>query len=241
MRHLIVAVGATALVGTVAAFALPAWASAPARTAAAHHAARHTHRLQRSSRTSPVSARRAAAATSTASTTAASTTAGSLSSTSGGAQSSTKVTCDNGRWPIGPTRVHAGEPNGVYLRSTGQDVVIDVTHQGEVRYQYSGTVTSDGVIRATAAKLRPRDHYSVSSDGHTLTFDFKNYGGLTGVHITSKCGSSLTLQASTDQKGSRLRRFAPGKGSGQMTQGQSSMRRKRSGWLGVPVTFTRNN
>jgi len=137
--------------------------------------------------------------------------------------------------------VHGGEPKGVYLRSTGQDVVLDVTHQGEAEYQFTGTLTSDGALRATSSKMRPRDRYSVSPDGHTLTFDFKNYGGITGVHVTSKCGSNLTLQATIDRKPARLRRFAAGKGSGQMTQGQSSVRRKRSGWLGVPVTFTRSN
>ena len=96
--------------------------------------------------------------------------------------------------------MHGGEPIGVYLRSTGQDVVLDVTHQGGSQYRFAGTLTSDGVLRASSSKIRPRDKYSVSPDGHTFTFDFKNYGGITGVHLTSKCGSSLTLQATSGKK-----------------------------------------
>ncbi len=193
MRRVIGLLGTGALAGTAVAFALPASAATPARTAAPDLAVRHPGGVQpvrHSPSTSPLATVRVTATTA-AKAGRPTSPLGSAAPSGGAAGSSSIVSCDSGRWPIGPTRVHAGEPNGVYLRSTGQDVVLDVTHQGEVRYQYSGTVTSAGVIRATSARMRPRDQYTVSPDGHTLTFDFKNYGGLTGVPITSKCGSSL--------------------------------------------------
>jgi len=231
--------GVGVLACTATALSLPASAAAPHRGAAADTIATRSHvgasvspKPLLGAHTAPARARATSVSSSSSGTVPA---APDANASNGIGQ------CDNGRWPIGPTRVHGGEPIGVYLRSAGQDVVVDVTHQGTAPYRFSGTITSDGSIRATSSKLRSSDQISVSPDGHTLTFDLKNFGGLTNFHIVAKCASDLTLQANADKKPARLRRFAAGKGSGQMIQGQRTVGRKRAGWLGVPVTFTRSN
>jgi len=137
--------------------------------------------------------------------------------------------CYSGTWPISWTPIPPGSVGGVYLRSDGAGLYLEVTHRGGRTVVYSGTLTSDGTLSADPYKLESQDHFSSSPDGHTLTFRFVNHGALDGMAITATCGQSVTLQADSGRVPSRLV-YVVGRSTGQRAQS-----------LNVPVTITRTS
>jgi len=139
------------------------------------------------------------------------------------------ATCYSGAWPLTSTPVPPGSAGGVYLRSNGDGVYLEVTHRGGRAVVYSGTLTSDGTLSANPYKLEADDHFSVSPDGHTITFRFANFGALDGMAIGTTCGGYITLQADSGHQPSRWV-HSVGRTTGQPAQS-----------LNAPVTVTRSS
>ena len=136
--------------------------------------------------------------------------------------------CYSGAWPVASTPIPPGSAGGVYLRSNSSGMYLEVTHRGGRTVAYSGTLTSDGTLSANSYKLEPDDHFSVSPDGHTLTFRFVNHGALDGTAITTTCGGSVTLTADSEHQPARLVH------SGGRSTGQAQR-------LNAPVTLSRSS
>jgi hypothetical protein len=124
-----------------------------------------------------------------------------IDATFGGATGTASVTwtCDSGPWPTqvrGVPTVHPNMPEGFYIGVNADGVFsMEVTHRQlnpRVYYHFSGTVTTDGSFtNVTPITLEKGDHFSVSTDQHTLTFDFLNGGDIDGVSFVPMCGSTI--------------------------------------------------
>jgi hypothetical protein len=161
--------------------------------------------------------------------------AGHLHLQSGDARASAGDTCPNGSWPAqvtGVPNMNPGMPQGFYIGVDANGVFsLESTHNQSnpsVYYHFSGTVTTDGSFDdVSALKLEKGDTYSVSTDKHTLTFDFDNGGGVDGLSFLPTCGSTITFDLGIKDAPaatSRIHVGVPG------TNPSSN-----------PFTFTRNN
>jgi hypothetical protein len=101
--------------------------------------------------------------------------------------------------------VHAGAPAGVYLSDHADTIRIAVTHPGTWSSHFTGTATTNGTFDITPLWLEVHDAWTVSPDGHTVTFDLDNHGRLDGVDLTPECGSYVTIQANVGNQPSPLR------------------------------------
>ena len=146
----------------------------------------------------------------------------------GGASSPGAPQCFTGAWPVTTTSIPPGAAGGVYLRSDGSQLYLEVTHRGGRAVAYSGTLVSDGTLSASSFKLEPDDHFSVSPDGHVLSFRFVNHGALDGTAVTTTCGSTITLEADSAQQPARWMQGA----------GRTNGRTQR---LVAPVTISRSS
>jgi hypothetical protein len=73
--------------------------------------------------------------------------------------------------------------NGFHLR---------VTHRGDDRAVYAGTITSPTPMHAAPVALESDDRVDLSPDGRTLSFSFVNYGHTDGVDFVTDCADYLT-------------------------------------------------
>ncbi len=97
--------------------------------------------------------------------------------------------------------VTAGMNQGFYIGANDNGAFsIEVTHvrlNPRVYYHFLGTVTTDGTFdNVDPIKLEKGDTYSVSTDQHTLTFDFNNGGDVDGLSFVPTCGSTITFSLS---------------------------------------------
>jgi hypothetical protein len=102
-----------------------------------------------------------------------------------------------------------GQPDGIdphttaatYMWHDGNGWHIRVTHRGDNRRTFSGQLTTKGdFVNASAVRLEKSDQFQVSSDKHSLTFLFKNYGGIDGVNFHTHCAPSITFAFQSDGK-----------------------------------------
>lgn len=106
-----------------------------------------------------------------------------------------------------PSNFQAGS-DGVYLwHYTNGGWGLRVSHPrlpGKADHvEFTGTITSAGTIgNIKRVDLEKNDTVSVGPDGHTLTFDFNNYGGVDGVDFTTSCTPGLKVDLRAD--GSRI-------------------------------------
>jgi hypothetical protein len=106
--------------------------------------------------------------------------------------------CYTGPWqvkPLGTGSIRPGDPKGVYLDESGGTFLLVVTHSGGRAMNFSGTVTTDGTLLVQPFRFELDDNFTVSPDGHTVTWQFLNYGALDGLSITPVCGGHLTIAA----------------------------------------------
>jgi hypothetical protein len=109
--------------------------------------------------------------------------------------------CDSGSWPAQITGVTPVFPNmtrGFYIgANAGGTFYLEASHHQTIPRvfdRFSGTVTTDGSFEnVNAIMLERRDSYSVSPDGHTLSFSFEDGGDIDGVSFVASCGSTITF------------------------------------------------
>ena len=128
--------------------------------------------------------------------------------TTGPAAAKTSASCQqvtDDHWP----QWVQGEPNGIdphttaatYMWHDGNGWQIRVTHRGDNRRTFSGQLSTKGdFVNASAVRLEKSDQFQVSADKHSLTFLFKNYGGIDGVNFHTHCAPSIQFAFQSDGK-----------------------------------------
>jgi hypothetical protein len=87
---------------------------------------------------------------------------------------------------------NSGEPAGFYLWHDG-GFHLRVTHRGDDRAVYAGTIVSATPMRVSPVDLEGNDRLDMSPDGHTPSFVFNNYGHTDGAEFTTDCAEELTV------------------------------------------------
>jgi hypothetical protein len=103
---------------------------------------------------------------------------------------------DDGGWPAEvqgvPVGFHANDPAAVYLWHDDEGWHLRVTHEGDGRQVYSGTLVTSGTFSdVDAVKLERDDSFNVGFAGHVLTFRFVNYGGIDGLDFRTHCAEGI--------------------------------------------------
>jgi len=133
-------------------------------------------------------------------------TAAPIIATTGAAAAKTAPSCQQTTDDHWPAWVQ-GQPSGIdphttaatYMWHDGNGWHIRVTHRGDNRKTFSGQLTTKGdFVNASPVRLEKSDQFQVSSDKHSLTFLFKNYGGIDGVNFHTHCAPSITFAFQSD-------------------------------------------
>jgi hypothetical protein len=103
---------------------------------------------------------------------------------------------DDGGWPAEvqgrPAGFDANDPAAVYLWHDEEGWHLRVTHGGDDRRVYSGTLVTSGTFSdVDAVKLEKDDFFKVGPDGHVLSFRFVNYGGIDGLDFFTHCADAI--------------------------------------------------
>jgi hypothetical protein len=102
--------------------------------------------------------------------------------------------CSGGPWPWsvqGAPAFHAGSPAGDYLWHGSTGWHLRVTHIGTYAVVFSGTIRANQPLHVTGYRLEPEDSFTLSADGLSLTYRFRNHGGLDGLDFTTECATRL--------------------------------------------------
>lgn len=102
--------------------------------------------------------------------------------------------CTGGAWPRwvqGAPAVHAGSPAGDYLWHSSTGWHLRVTHVRTTPVAFSGTIRANQPLHVTGYRLEAEDAFSLSADRLTLTYRFRNHGGLDGLDFTTECATRL--------------------------------------------------
>ena len=100
-----------------------------------------------------------------------------------------------------------GRPDGIDPHTTAATYMwhdrngwhIRVTHRGDNRRTFSGQLSTKGEFaNASAVRLEKGDQFQVSADKHSLTFLFKNYGGIDGVNFHTHCAPAIQFAFQSD-------------------------------------------
>ncbi len=67
-----------------------------------------------------------------------------------------------------------------------------MTHKGDDRAAYSGTLRSQDPMWINPFHLEGADYVTLSADRRTLTFRFADYGHIDGVDFHAGCSPTLT-------------------------------------------------
>jgi hypothetical protein len=106
----------------------------------------------------------------------------------------------------GNPNVRAGQAGDAYLFHDASGWKLRVTHPGTTRVVVSGTVTATrGISHVTPAHLEKGDAFSVSGDGHTLSFRMVNVGHLDGLDFTAECSHAMRVNVRVNGHGASTR------------------------------------
>lgn len=111
---------------------------------------------------------------------------------------STLATCSGGAWPYavqGMPAVQAGSPAGDYLWHDATGWHLRVTHPGSYPAVFSGTIRANRTLHVRGYRLEPGDAFTVSADGLSVTYRFRNHGRLDGLDFTTECATRLAVSA----------------------------------------------
>ena len=120
----------------------------------------------------------------------------------GEAASKCSVVTDD-HWPA----VVQGRPSGInpfttgatYMWHDGDGWHIRVTHHTNNMRSFSGQLSTSGTFaNVKPVHLEKSDQFQVSSDGHSITFLFKNYGHIDGLNFHTRCAPSISLSFQSD-------------------------------------------
>jgi len=132
-------------------------------------------------------------------------TASPLIATFGPAAATTRSSCQqvtDDHWP----QWVQGKPDGIDPHTTAATYMwhsdgwhIRVTHRGDNRRTFSGQLSTQGeFVNASAVRLEKGDQFQVSADKHSLTFLFKNFGGIDGVNFHTHCAPAIQFAFQSD-------------------------------------------
>ena len=110
----------------------------------------------------------------------------------------TTATCAGGAWPYavqGIPAVRAGSPAGDYLWHDRAGWHLRVTHPGTYPALFSGTIRANAKLHVSGYRLESGDTFTVSADGLSVTYRFRNHGRLDGLDFTTECATRLGVSA----------------------------------------------
>lgn len=138
--------------------------------------------------------------------------------------------CDEGRWPAvvqgAPADFAGGVRAGDYLWHDGYGFHLRVTHRGDRRDVFTGTIHADAPMALLPVRLEGRDAVALSADRRTISFRFYDYGHIDGVNFVTRCATALTVQGLTAD------RYA-------LPAGRVYLGSTKAHPAGVPFTLTR--
>jgi hypothetical protein len=111
---------------------------------------------------------------------------------------STTAACTGGAWPWsvqGAPSFAAGSAAGVRLWHGPTGWHLRVTHPGTYLAGFSGTIHANTPLHVTGYRLEAEDGFTVSADGMSVSYRFKNHGGLDGLDFTTECATRLGVSA----------------------------------------------
>ena len=131
---------------------------------------------------------------------------GTTAPNSGGSTSTGSCNSDS-EWPAyvqgQPANFKAGS-DGVYMwHYIGGGWGLRVSHPrlpGKANHvTFTGTISSAAIIgNVKPVDLEENDTVTIGAGGHTLAFDFNNYGGVDGVDFTATCTPGLKVDLKAD-------------------------------------------
>lgn len=117
----------------------------------------------------------------------------------------TAAACKDGRdgeWPDfangRPKGVDAHERGGLYMWHGTEGWHLWVTHHGDDRRVYTGTISTHGTLTAQRVRDERDDKVWVGPKDHELHFRFVNYGGVDGVDFQTRCAPSIRVSVQAD-------------------------------------------
>ena len=108
----------------------------------------------------------------------------------------TAAACPGGAWPLavqGMPAVHAGSAAGDYVWHDATGWHLRVTHPGTYAVGFSGTIRANHKLHVKGYRLEIGDTFSVSADGLSVTYRFRNHGRLDGLDFTTECATRLAI------------------------------------------------
>ena len=121
------------------------------------------------------------------------------------AKSSSCSTITDDHWPSWvqgrPSGIDPRTTAAVYMWHDGDGWHIRVTHHSTNLRTFSGQlVTSGAFANVQAVHLEKSDQLQQSSDHHSITFLFKNYGYIDGLNFHTHCAPSIQFAFQSDGK-----------------------------------------
>jgi hypothetical protein len=118
------------------------------------------------------------------------------------AASAAAVTCPGGHYPAAvlgvPTKAKPGE-TGMAVWADRSGWHLRVSHTGHDRATFTGSVTTDGVIKAVGRHTEGGD-IVLSIGAKRVLFRFVNYGHLDGIDFAVPCSSEVHFAVSMNGK-----------------------------------------
>ena len=109
--------------------------------------------------------------------------------------------CRYGTWPQHvngqPAGFQAGTAAGIYLWHTDTGWHVRVTHPGDGKVVFRGTITSPSPIRAVERRTESSDAV-VTVGRHKVGFRFANYGRIDGLDFRVACGAGFSVNGTVN-------------------------------------------
>ena len=120
-------------------------------------------------------------------------------------------------WPSAvqgrPGDVHPFATGAIYMWHSTNGWNIRVTHDAKHLRTFSGQLTTSGTFRdLRPVQLEKSDLFRMSTDRHSITFLFKNYGHIDGLNFYTHCAPSIEFAYQSDGKTSPSAKIVIGHG-----------------------------
>jgi hypothetical protein len=92
-----------------------------------------------------------------------------------------------------PTGFGPQSPGGDYLWHDAKGFHLRVTHKGQEKVVFAGTITSPVKLHMSPVKLEKGDVATLSADRKTITYKFNDYGFVDGIDFTTDCAPWLKV------------------------------------------------
>lgn len=108
------------------------------------------------------------------------------------------TTCTAGAWPYavqGAPVIVAGSAAGDHLWHDATGWHLRVTHPGTYPVIFSGTIRANRPLHVHGFRLETGDAFTVSADGLSVSYRFRNHGRLDGLDFTTECATRLYVSS----------------------------------------------